>query len=255
MSILELKHGIATRLPGVAMEDQGITDIGQLIQEIDFLTRHILPFKHLNQKPCILYPCTGKDRARLIQRMFMDHAFMYMYSIRDGIDEQYDPDCYKCGYRYSVDLTPHFVGYLHNTFRHLPYNGILLICDNMSLTEQLQVVKFVNPLRSLLQIQPPYTYELPGIGSLLFPVFTYTSQSGLVYFEMMEKTRLPLKTSIEPHILHEELCAYQLFTRGFNGEHDDNIECKVINNYYKALCGTGFDSRYQETIKNWIHSI
>lgn len=253
MSILHLEHTNTTRLPGVSMEDEGVTDQGQIIQEIDFLTRNITPFTTRKQKPCILYPCTSKDRARLIQRMFMDHAYIYMYSIRNGTDETYDPDNYKCGYRYSVDLTPHFLNYLYKTFNHLPSAGILLICDNLTLQEQLHVLRFVKPLKALLQIQPPYAYNLPGKGVLLFPVYASTAQSGLVYYEMQEYSQAT--TTIEPNTLHEEMCAYQLFTRGFGGEHDESVENSVIASYYQCFCKQGYDARYMNILKEWLHSV
>jgi hypothetical protein len=256
MSILHLDHTNTTRLPGVPMEDEGVTVQGQIIQEIDFLNRNITPFTMRKQKPCILYPCTNKDRARLIQRMFMEYAYIYMYSIRNGTDETYDPENYKCGYRYSVDLTNHFLKYLYKTFNHLPDAGILLICDDLALQEQLHVVRFIKPFKALLQIQPPYAYNLPGKGSLLFPVFTRTAQSGLVYYEMHENSPyLKNTTTIEPNVLHEETCAYQLFTRGFGGEHDASVENSVISSYYQTFCKQGYDTRYIDILKEWLHSI
>ena len=227
----KLQHGSSGLLRHMQLQNEGILQRGQMLVEIEFLTKYVCP------KTCVLISSSGKDRVHMLQKLFTSCTFFLISNKK----EEYDPHNPALDYSYSVDITPQFVGMCRQRFQR-----VLVICEGETLARQVDLHFLVAPYRALLQLNLPYPTCLGLRGDLILPLFCSSCFSGLVYLDCTAGY-----TYYDGSLLEQELSAFQFLTRGFlNQDYDQRVERDILKMYY-----TRFSENHLGFLERWVAAL
>lgn len=216
----QLKHGYSGTLGVITLFEEQPTLKGQLLIEIEFLSKHACP------NTCVILSLQGKERVHILRQLFPQCTF---YLFNNNNNEEYDPLYFGIHDRYCVDITYAFV----NQCRAV-CNRILLICDGESQARQAELHCFIQPYRSLLQLNAPYPTGMYLQGTLILPVWCRSCLASLVYLECTGNCTYQLYND---DLLQQELCAFQLLTRGvMSSDYDCKVQKQILIMYMDRFC-------------------
>lgn len=210
----ELEHGRAACIKcDVAMQALGRSEECQLYMELKFLEK-------IKNNVCVVVSSRCYARVNTYRHLFKHMHFIFLSKTPN--DEIYDPCNHKLSFKYG-SLYP------DDVFREVRRRdrAVVLMCDGETLEFQQRVYFDLRPMCALLQIEPPY----PSVyldGRLLYPVFCESLMAGMLYLECARNAR---RRTWDTRLLHCEMFAFQLLTRG-----------PTSDEQYDAGCRAGFPS-------------
>lgn len=215
----QLKHGKSGTLGVITLFEEQPTLKGQLLIEIEFLSKHVCP------ATCVLLSSQCKERVHVLQKLFPQCMF-YLYASEH---EEYDPLYSAYSAKYTQDITYDFINKCKTRS-----NRLLLICDGESQLKQTELHSFISPYKSLLQLHAPYPEGMYIQGDLILPVWCNSCLSSLVYLESFGTC---LYQKYDDVLLQKELCAFQFLTRGvMSSDYDCQVQRQILTQYMERFC-------------------
>lgn len=230
MPVRILKHGGTGLLRGVPLIRPDTTysnsysiNKGEVLVIIEFLNKHVGP------GTCVFVTCRLVHILDILRQMFPCVNFCV---VSFGIaDEDYDPVHSMMSYRCSVDVCEALV----QNYKRL-YARVLFICMGYDMSLQKKLYDTIKPHRSLLNFDVFYnaTDIMYMPGDLVLPIATGVCE-GVLYLDCAFHT---VCVAYNRQLLHEELCAFYVFDKGFinKDQYDNEVTDCILRGLHLPNC-------------------